>query len=290
MSKKLKIGFIGLGLMGLPMAKNILAKGFPLSVYNRSPQKTKELEKLGAVVAKSPMELGETCDIVITCVTGPKDVREVLLGKNGVALADRPELIVVDMSTIGPTAACRIADDLKEMKIDFVDAPVTGGTSGAEKGTLTIFIGAKESVYEKVKPVLEAMGTDLQYVGKIGMGQGVKLINNLIVGETITALAEGFLLADEMKIPRKKMAEALQNVFGLSPNMKNKMPNMIAGKHTVTFSVANIRKDLKLAQDELEEVNILPQLKVAEKLYKAGMNKGLGNDDLSAVIKVLEEK
>jgi 3-hydroxyisobutyrate dehydrogenase-like beta-hydroxyacid dehydrogenase len=167
---------------------------------------------------------------------------------------------------------------------------VTGGTSGAEKGTLTIFIGAKESVYEKVKPVLEAMGTDLQYVGKIGMGQGVKLINNLIVGETITALAEGFLLADEMKIPRKKMAEALQNVFGLSPNMKNKMPNMIAGKHTVTFSVANIRKDLKLAQDELEEVNILPQLKVAEKLYKAGMNKGLGNDDLSAVIKVLEEK
>jgi 3-hydroxyisobutyrate dehydrogenase-like beta-hydroxyacid dehydrogenase len=290
MKSKLKIGFIGLGLMGLPMAKNILTKGFPLTVYNRSPQKTKELEKLGATVAKSPMELGETCDVVITMVTGPKDVREVLLGKNGVALADRPELIVVDMSTIGPTAACRIADDLKEMKIDFVDAPVTGGTSGAEKGTLTIFIGAKEAIYEKVKPVLETMGTDLQYIGKIGRGQGVKLINNLIVGETITALAEGFVLADEMKIPRKVLAEALQNVFGLSPNMKNKMPNMIAGKHTVTFSVANIRKDLKLAQIELEQKSKLPQLKVAEKLYKKGIDQGMGNQDLSAVIEVLEEK
>lgn len=290
MMNKFKIGFIGLGLMGLPMAKNILAKGFPLSVYNRSPQKTKELEKMGATVAKSPMELGETCDVVITCVTGPKDVREVLLGKNGVALADRQELIVVDMSTIGPTAACRIADDLKEMKIDFVDAPVTGGTSGAEKGTLTIFIGAKESIYEKVKPVLETMGTDLQYIGKIGMGQGVKLINNLIVGETITALAEGFVLADEMKIPRKVLAEALQNVFGLSPNMKNKMPNMIAGKHTVTFSVANIRKDLKLAQIELEQKSKLPQLKVSEKLYKKGIDQGMGNQDLSAVVEVWEEK
>jgi 3-hydroxyisobutyrate dehydrogenase-like beta-hydroxyacid dehydrogenase len=289
-SKRMQIGFIGLGLMGNPMAKNILKKGFSLSVYNRSSEKTKELQKLGATVVKTPMELGETCDVVITCVTGPKDVREVLLGKNGVALADRQELIVVDMSTIGPTAACRIADDLKEMKIDFVDAPVTGGTSGAEKGTLTIFIGGKPAIYEKVKPVLETMGTDLQYIGKVGMGQGVKLINNLIVGETITALAEGFLLADQMKIPRKKMADALQNVFGLSPNMKNKMPNMVAGKHPVTFSVANIRKDLHLAQLELENKNKLPQLKVAEKLYKQGIDQQMSNEDLSAVIEVLEEK
>ncbi len=290
MKSKLKIGFIGLGLMGLPMAKNILTKGFPLSVYNRSPQKTKELEKLGATVAKSPMELGETSDVVITMVTGPKDVREVLLGKNGVALADRQELIVIDMSTIGPTAAMQIADDLGEMKIEFVDAPVTGGTVGAEKGTLTIFIGGKESIVEKIRPVLEAMGTDIQYIGKVGMGQGVKLINNLIVGESISALAEGFLLADEMKLPRKKVMESLQNVFALSPNMKNKMPNMVSGKHPVTFSVANIRKDLKLAQDELENKNKLPQLKVAEKLYKQGIDQGLANNDLSAVIEVLEEK
>lgn len=286
----MKIGFIGLGLMGLPMAKNILAKGFPLSVYNRTPAKTKELQKLGATVVKSPMELGETCDVIITCVTGPKDVREVLLGKNGVALADRQELIVVDMSTIGPTAAMQIADDLKEMKIDFVDAPVTGGTAGAQKGTLTIFIGGKESVVEKVRPVLATMGSDLQYIGKIGMGQGVKLINNLIVGETISALAEGFLLADEMKLPRKKVMESLQNVFGLSPNMKNKMPNMVSGKHPVTFSVANIRKDLSLAQKELESKNKLPLLKITERLYKQGIDQGLANDDLSAVIEVLEEK
>lgn len=290
MKNKLNVGFIGLGLMGLPMAKNILAKGFPLSVYNRSPEKTKELQKLGATVAQSPMELGETCDVVITCVTGPKDVREVLFGKNGVALADRQELVVIDMSTIGPTAACRIADDLREMKIEFVDAPVTGGTMGADKGALTIFIGGKETVVRKVIPVLETMGTDLQYIGKTGMGQAVKLINNLIVGETISALAEGFLLADAMKLPRKKMMQSLQNVFGLSPNMKGKMPNMVIGKHPVSFSIANIRKDLKLAQLELEDKGALPLLKVSEKLYKKGMDEGLGNEDLSAVVKVLEVK
>lgn len=288
--KQMKVGFIGLGLMGKPMAKNILTKGFPLSVYNRSAEKTKEFQKLGAGVAKSPRELGETCDVVISCVTGPKDVREVLLGKNGVALADRQELIVVDMSTIGPTAAMQIADDLKEMKIDFVDAPVTGGTVGAEKGTLTIFIGGKESTVEKVKPVLEAMGSDLQYIGKTGMGQAVKLINNLIVGETISALAEGFLLADAMKLPRKKMMESLQNVFALSPNMKNKMPNMVDQKHQVTFSVANIRKDLNLAQQELEDKSSLPLLKIAEKLYKKGIDEGMGNEDLSAVVEVLQRR
>lgn len=290
MNKKIKVGFIGLGLMGLPMAKNILAKGFALSVYNRSPQKTKELEKLGATVAKSPMELGETCDVVITCVTGPKDVREVLLGKNGVALADRQELIVVDMSTIGPTAACRIADDLKEMKIDFVDAPVTGSVVRAESGELTIFIGGKETVVEKVRPVLGAMGTDLQYMGKIGMGQAIKMVNNLIAGETVATLAEAFILADTLKLPRKKVMDSLQNVFGVSPNMKMKMPNMVSGKFPTAFSVANIRKDLKLAQLELEDKNQLPILKISEKLYKQGIDQGLAEADLSAVLEVLEEK
>lgn len=290
MKNNMKVGFIGLGLMGLPMAKNILAKGFSLSVYNRSPQKTKELEKMGASVAESPMELGETCDVVITMVTGPKDVREVLLGKNGVALADRQELIVVDMSTIGPTAACRIADDLKEMKIDFVDAPVTGSVVRAESGELTIFIGGKETVVEKVRPVLAAMGTDLQYMGKIGMGQAIKMVNNLIAGETVATLAEAFILADTLKLPRKKVMDSLQNVFGVSPNMKMKMPNMVSGKFPTAFSVANIRKDLKLAQLELEDKNQLPILKISEKLYKQGIDQGLGNEDLSAVIEVLEEK
>lgn len=286
--KKLKVGFIGLGLMGGPMAKNIFKKGYPLSVYNRSSDKTKEFKKIGATVYNSPADLGANVDVVITCVTAPKDVREVLLGKQGVAQKAAKGTIVIDMSTIGPKAAREIGEDLAFVGIEFLDAPVTGGTVRAESGELTIFVGGEKRIFEKVREVLEAMGTDIQYMGQVGLGQAIKLVNNLIVGETIATLAEGFLLGEAMGLSRKKIVDSLQNVFGLSPNMRGKMPAMVANKFPVTFSVSNIRKDLKLALEELKKGSPLPLLKISEKLYKKGMDNGFGNEDLAAVIKVLE--
>lgn len=286
--KKLRVGFIGLGLMGLPMAKNIIKAGFSLTVYNRTKSKTLELEKMGATVALSPLEVGRNSDVVITMVTGPKDVRQVLMGKNGVAANCECNPIVIDMSTIGPIAAQEIAQDLKTCGIVFLDAPVTGGTRGAESGELTIFVGGKVKTFESILTLLQSMGKNIHYMGGTGFGQAAKLVNNLIVGETIATLAEAFLLAEKMHLTRKKIASVLENVFAVSVNMKNKMPNMVMGKHPVTFSVANIRKDLHLAQLELEDTRSLPLLKISEKFYKKAMKKGLAGHDLSAVIEAIE--
>lgn len=293
---KLKIGFIGLGLMGRPMARNLYKAGYPLSVFNKTPEKTKEFVSLGAKVCYSPAELAQSCDVLMTMITGPKDVDQVM---SQVAKGSNPStrfahsglkgLIAVDMSTIGVKAAKEISKKLSKKGIEFLDAPVTGGTTGAEKGTLTIFVGGEEKVYKKLRPVFEAMGKDIWYMGGVGTGQAIKLVNNLIAGETIATLAEAFLLADEMRLPRKKMGQVLENVFAVSPNMRNKFPNMIGNHFPTSFSISNIRKDLGLALGELKNKK-LPLLKAAESLYAKGVKKGMGNLDLSGVIKVLEDK
>src|SRR5260221_1009532 len=158
---KQKVGFIGLGLMGNPMAKNILKKGFPLVVYNRNPEKAKELVSLGASTVFSPKELASQVDVVVTMVTSGKDVQEVLFSENGVVKGAKKGMIVIDMSTIGPTDAKEIASKLKTYDIDFLDAPVTGSTPKAITGELTIFVGGGKDELEKAHPILEAMGKSI---------------------------------------------------------------------------------------------------------------------------------
>ncbi len=292
MTTKLKVGFIGLGLMGRPMALNLQKAGYLHGVYNRNPKRMEEFKKLGVGAFSSPKELASEMDVVVSCVTGPKDVRDVYLGKNGAGLSGKKGLVAIDMSTIGSKSAQEICSDLKEMGITFLDAPVTGGTSGAAAGTLAIFVGGEKSIYEKLKPILEVMGNNIHYMGKSGLGQAIKLVNNLIVGETTIALAEGFLLGESLGLKRKQVQEALENVFAVSPAMRAKMPTMVVNKFPVTFSVANLRKDLKLAKDENQASELgytLPSLKVAEKLYKKGMDTGVGGEDVAAIIKVVED-
>ena len=290
MNTKMKIGFIGLGLMGNPMVKNIIKSGFPVSIYNRSSKRTEEFKKMGIKVHKSPKELAKNSDVVISMVTGPKDVHEVLLGNNGVSKVSKKGLIVIDMSTIGPKAAIEIGMELKNYDVDFLDAPVTGSVMKAVPGELTIFIGGNEKVYQKVKPLLLTMGKDLNYMGSLGMGQAVKLINNHLVGSSLIALAEGMILADLFNLSREKVAKALENAYPVSVLMKLKMPNMIKNEFPTAFSIANMHKDLKLALEETKAGKTdLPMLKLAEKLYKKGLLMNLGNADNSAILKVLNK-
>jgi 3-hydroxyisobutyrate dehydrogenase-like beta-hydroxyacid dehydrogenase len=286
----MKVGFMGLGLMGNPMAKNIFKKGFNLKVYNRNPEKTLEFKKLGVTVAKNPSDLAIDCDIVVTMVTGPKDVKEILFGENGVVNGAKKGLIVIDMSTIGPTNAKEMALNLKKLGIEFIDAPVTGSVIKAESGELTIFIGGDEKIYPKAKPVLKAMGTDLQYMGGTGMGQAIKLINNHLVASSLTALAEAVILSDIQTLPRKKMAEALQNVFCMSPLMKMKLPNMVSERYETAFSMANMSKDEKLTVNEAKKSKRrLLMLELVKKLYAKGLKMGLNNEDNSAIMKVISQ-
>lgn len=280
---KLRIGFIGLGLMGNPMAKNILKKGFPLSVYNRSPKRLNEFKKLNIPIASTPKELADNVDVLITMITGPKDVEEIYLGKHGVGESINKRLVAIDMSTIGPTAIKTIA---KNISFPLLDAPVTGSTYKAKTGELTIFIGGDEKIYKKVKPVLEAMGTNLQYLGKSGSGQAIKLINNFLVASTITSLGESMLLADALKLPRQKAADVLATVPALSPFMQMKLPNVVTNQFPVAFSLNNMTKDLKLAVGEAKGKK-LEVLKQIEKLYIKAQEKGLGEEDMSAVMKIL---
>lgn len=281
-----------MGLMGRPMALNISKTGFPLSVYNRTKKKTDEFKKLGCKVFNSPKELAKNTDVVISMVTGPADVKDVHIGKEGVMNGIHTGLIVIDMSTIGPQAAIEVAHVYKKKGIPFLDAPVTGSTSKAISGELTIFIGGKWKTFEKVKPVFMAMGKNLQYMGKSGSGQAIKLINNLIGAIEVAGLAEGMLLADVLGLSREKVAYALENAPITSGYLKTKFENYIKDDYSVAFSMRNMRKDLRLALDVLSAKNKklkLPLLAITEKLLTQGVENALGEKDLSAVIKVLEK-
>lgn len=282
----MKVGFIGLGLMGNPMAKNILKNGFDLTVYNRTPSKTKELKKLGARVTLTPQELAKTTDVIICMITAGTDVEQVLFGKKGVVYGAKKGLVIIDMGTIGPTYAKKIAHKLAKFGVDYLDAPVTGSTPGAIAGTLTIFVGGKKDILEKIKPILLAMGKTLHYMGNQGMGQAIKMINNYLLAIQFEGMSESMMLADSMGLTRQKTADVLKTVPAISPMLNLKMPNYVTNHFPLLFSIANLSKDLSLALNEVKKKSKFPSLYQVEKLYKKALKKYSG-EDCSAIIKIL---
>lgn len=283
----MKVGFIGLGLMGNPMAKNILKSGFPLTVYNRTKTKTTELQKLGAKIANSPKEVAVNADLIITMVTGPKDVEAVLFGKNGATKAARKNQVVIDTSTIGPAAAKRIAKKLAKFGIEFIDCPVTGSTPKAITGELTMFIGGKQPVVNKVMPVLKAMGKTFNYMGPTGSGQAIKMVNNYLLAATVATLGEAIILSDKLKLSRTQTAAALRSGVALSPMMEMKLENHVVKSYPLLFSIANMSKDVSLALNELKNKKSLPLLALTQKLYSKANRTKLSSQDYATIIKML---
>lgn len=271
-------------LWAIPWQKIYIIKDFHFLSTTAQKKRLQEFKKLEVTIAKSPKELANDVDIIITMITGPQDVKEVYLAKDGIGKTTNKKLIAIDMSTIGPTAIKNIA---KNLPFPILDAPVTGSTYKAKTGELTIFIGGDKKSFEIVKPVLAAMGTNLQYMGSSGSGQAIKLINNFLVASTITSLAESMLLADTLGLPREKTADVLATVPALSPFMQMKLPNVVKEDFPIAFSLNNMTKDLKLAVEE-KKGEKLPILKQIETLYLKAQKKGLGEEDMSAIIKVLK--
>jgi len=292
MAHTIKVGFIGIGLMGLPMATNILKKGFDVTVYNRTPTKAQALIEKGATLATSPQELAEKVDVILTMVTAADDVKHILFDENGVVKrTSKQTLTVIDMSTIGPTAAREIGEKLATHSIDFLDAPVTGSTPKAISGELTIFIGGEKKTFEALRELFLAMGTNLQYMGDVGSGQAIKLINNHLIAVSIVSLAEGMLLADAMGLSREKVADVLKTVPATSDFMHLKMPNYVKNEFPLLFSTANMKKDLSLAVGEAKKSgHEFPTLTHVHALYEKALNENLSEEDMSAVIKLLEKK
>lgn len=285
----MRVGFIGLGIMGLPMTKNILKAGFAVTVYNRTRSKCDEVAKLGAKVANSPKEVAEQSDVIITMVSDTPDVQEVILGENGVIHGVRPGSIVVDMSTISPSATREIAKELEKKGVMMLDAPVSGGEKGAIEGTLTIMVGGPEEALERVMPVFNAVGKNVTHMGPSGAGQMTKLCNQVGCALTILSFAEAFTLAAAAGLDLDKVFKAISGGAAGSWSMTNYGPKVLAGDFSPGFMVKLHLKDLRLVMNAARELHVaLPGTAVAQQLLSVAEREQDGRLGNQAMILPLE--
>jgi 2-hydroxy-3-oxopropionate reductase len=286
----LKVGYIGLGLMGKPITKNILKAGFPLVVHNRSSLAVEELVNLGAKSAESPFEVAASVDVVFTNLPDTPDVELVALGENGIIKGAHEGLIHVDNSTIKPAAARMIADTLSKRGIKFLDAPVSGGEIGAQNGTLTIMVGGSETALEVVRPVLNAIGKLITHVGASGAGQIAKAANQIMVGAQMVAMSELLILAKKSGTDPEKVVEAIRAGAAQCWALDHKPQRLFAGERKPGFKAAMQYKDMNIVMDTAREYGIpLPLTAVTTQLYAAMCAMGMEALDNSTVIGVIEE-
>lgn len=287
---KLKVGYIGLGIMGRPMALNLLKAGFELTVYNRTKAKTQPLVEAGATAVDTPKAVAEASDVIVTNVTGPEDVKAVVLGPEGVIEGARKGSIVVDMSTISPQATREIAAELAQKGVGMLDAPVSGGDTGAIAGTLSIMVGGDAAHVDTCMPLFEAMGKKIMHMGEIGMGQTTKLVNQVLVTLNLFAVAEAIALAAKANLDLDKMIEAVGGGAAGSWQLTNLGPKMAARDFEPGFMIGLLQKDLRLALAEADNLN-LPLLGVSmvHQLLRKAENDGLSDRGTQALLTVVEE-
>ncbi|MBX3049608.1 MAG: NAD(P)-dependent oxidoreductase [Anaerolineales bacterium] len=290
MPNKPILGFIGLGLMGKPMAAHLLKAGFPLWVHNRSQAAVDELVALGATAAGSPAELAAAVDIVFTCLPDSPDVEQVVLGPDGIAGGAGPGLIVVDHSTIKPATARHLAAALAERGLGWLDAPVSGGQLGAEQGTLTVMVGGEADALERARPALEAFSKAITHIGAAGAGQVAKCCNQIMVAAQMTALAELLIFARKADVDPAKVVQAIRGGAAACWTLDNKPERLFAGNRQPGFKAYMQAKDMGIVMDSAAEFGMpLPASEVATQLYDQMLEMGLGDLDNSALVGVLEK-
>ncbi len=285
-----KIGYIGLGLMGKSMARNLLKAGFEVTVHNRSRRKIEDLVEEGAKEGKTPREVAENTDIVFTNLPDSPDVEQVVLGEEGILEGSHEGLIFVDNSTIKPATARKIANVLEEIGIKSLDAPVSGGDIGAREGTLTIMVGGDEGAFEEVLPAFEAMGKSVTYIGPAGAGQVAKACNQIMVAAQMVAEAELLILAKKAGADPQKVISAIKGGAAQCWTLDKKPPRLFEGNREPGFKAYMQLKDLGIVMDTAREYDVsVPQSAVATQLYAAMIAAGDGEMDNSAVISVIEK-
>ena len=286
----LTVGYIGLGLMGKSIARNILKAGFPLVVHNRSQAAVDELAAEGAGTAGSPAELAAQVDVVFTNLPDTPDVEKVVLGEQGILAGARAGLIFVDNSTIKPAAARSLAAQLAARGVQSLDAPVSGGDIGARNGTLAIMVGGPADALEKVRPVFQAMGKTVTHVGEAGAGQVAKAANQIMVAAQMVAMGELLIFSQKAGVDPQKVVEAIQGGAAQCWTLDVKPPRLFAGNRTPGFKAHMQAKDLNIILETAREYGIpLPSAAVDAQLYNAMLQNGMGELDNSAVIGMIEE-
>ena len=287
--KKEKIGFIGLGIMGLPMASNLIKDGFNLVVYNRTLSKCSQLKEKGAVVVQTPADVAKNAKMIITMVTDSPDVEDILLGEKGIMSTIEEGSIVIDMSTISPKITKELNGKLNSKGCYMVDAPVSGGSWGAIEGTLSIMIGGEKSAYQQCIPLFESMGKNIIYTGESGMGQTTKLVNQILVAGTMNAVAEALVFAAKSGADLEKTIDAVGGGAAASWQLNNLAPRIIKGDFDPGFMIKLQQKDLRLVIETAQALNVpIPGTSLASQMFASLLSKGLGDEGTQALVKAYE--
>ena len=285
-----RVSFIGLGIMGLPMAGHLLAAGYPLTVYNRTAKKTESLAEQGAKVADTPAEAARDADVVITMVSDTPDVEEVLLGQTGVITTIQPDALVIDMSTISPAATQTIYQKFQAKQVDFLDAPVSGGDVGAINATLTIMVGGDEAAYQRALPIFECLGKTTTLIGASGAGQVCKACNQILVASNLMGVCEALGLAASNDIELKSLIEALGGGAAQSWQLDNLGPAIVENQLDPGFMIELLAKDLRIVKEALEKAGtVADSSNRAKQLFDDLVAQGDGRLGTQALVKAYEQ-
>jgi 3-hydroxyisobutyrate dehydrogenase/2-hydroxy-3-oxopropionate reductase len=283
----MQIGFIGLGIMGMPMAKHLIEAGHSLVVWSKTRAKA---QSLGQKVAHTPADLARQCDLIFLIVSDTAGVEETATGAGGLLEGVRAGTIVCDCTTIAPSASRALAKRFAMSGAHWMDMPVTGSKAGAEKGTLTFMIGGDKAIFDKVRPYLDPMGKNIYYVGGNGMGLHAKLSQNLVLAMTFEGVCEGLVLAAKAGVPTRLMYDIIQNSAAKVSILEYKSPAIYQGKWDVNFSLKWMHKDIGLMLESGKELGVpLPGLALVQQLFGASIARGHGEDDFASVITLLED-
>jgi 3-hydroxyisobutyrate dehydrogenase len=284
-----RVGFIGLGIMGRGMAANLLRAGFAVTVWNRTITRMDELVAQGAHAGANPADVAARSDVVVICVSDTPDVQAVILGEYGVIHGIQPGALVIDCSTISPQATQEMATQLAQLGVFMLDAPVSGGSEGAAKGTLSIMVGGDAAQFERALPILQAMGKTITHVGGNGAGQTVKLVNQVLVVGNCLAMCEALMFAQAGGVDLQKTYEAISQGAAGSWMFTNRGPQIIRRDWRPGFTIDLQQKDLRLVLDAADDFGApLPATSLIFQLYRTLQAQGLGAEGNHALVKALE--
>src|ERR671910_586913 len=285
-----RVGFIGLGIMGMPMARNLMDSGYELTVHNRSPEKAEELGKEGAAVAATPREVAENSEVVITMLPDSPQVREVVAAEDGVLEGISEGALLIDMSTISPVVTEELAEAVKEKGASMLDAPVSGGDVGAIEGTLSIMVGGEEGDFERARPLFDVMGKTVTHVGPTGAGQVTKAANQIVVALTIEAVSEALVLGSAGGVSPEKILDVLGGGLAGNKVMEVKREKFLSHTFDPGFRSELHHKDLGIALAAGREYGVvLPVTAIVDQMLLEMKKKGWGGEDHSALLRVIED-
>ena len=288
--KDKKIGWIGTGLMGNPMAKHLINAGYKLNVFNRSRQKAEELIKMGATWLDTPADIAADSEVIVTMIGFPKDVEEVYFGEQGIFKKLKQGTILIDMTTTKPSLAVKISEEAANVGVEFIDAPVSGGQVGAINGTLSIMIGGKKEVVDAVIPLFEVFGKNTVYQGKAGAGQHTKMCNQVTIAGTMIGVCEGLIYGAKAGLDLNVMLAAISKGAAACWTLDILAPKIVNGDYSPGFSVDNLVKDLSIALEEAEAMQLsLPGLSLVKQLYMSLQEMGKGSLGTQSLYLVLEK-